>query len=217
MAPGFGEAAAQAASLTLKIESATVDTITFRRAWGEELPVIEPVLKTLAAIHERWRRSKATRRSWRLYKRSARITACFIVKSRQNRSSDMDVAPVEVEGCVEAALRLAERCNQQGKVSRVLKSSSEKAEIDGCVERACGTCDRRLGVWLACRPGGEDGRHENNDGERVSSRGPFLLSPPPRSTVGKQQGLPQRASWALEVRARSTCSISAVAFVHMAG
>ena len=39
----------------------------------------------------------------------------------------MDVGPIEL--CVEAALQFVKRCSQRGKVSRVLKASSDKDEI----------------------------------------------------------------------------------------
>ena len=128
MPADLSEAGAQAASLALKMGSAAVDAITFMAGLGEELPVIEPVLKTLTAIREKVETVKSNRGELAaLRERCTYITACFIVKCRQNPSSAMDVGPIEL--CVEAALQFVKRCSQRGKVSRVLKASSDKDEI----------------------------------------------------------------------------------------
>ena len=61
MPADLSEAGAQAASLALKMGSAAVDAITFMAGLGEELPVIEPVLKTLTAIREKVETVKSNR------------------------------------------------------------------------------------------------------------------------------------------------------------
>lgn len=128
MPADFSEAAAQAASLTLTMGSAAVDAITLMAGLGEELPIIEPVLKTLTAIREKGETVKRNREELAaLRERCTYITACFIVKCRRNPTSEMDVGPIE--GCVEAALQFVERCSHRGKVSRVLKASSDKDDI----------------------------------------------------------------------------------------
>eukprot|EP00752_Nemacystus_decipiens_P003524 g3250.t1 len=128
MAPDLSEAGAQAASLALKMGSTAADTITFVAGLGEEIPVIKPVLKTLTAIREKVETVRSNREELAaLQERCTYITACFIVKCRRNPSSELDIAPIE--GCVEAALKFVDRCSQRGKVSRVLKASSDKDEI----------------------------------------------------------------------------------------
>ena len=92
--------------------------------------MIKPVLKALKTVRDEVDSVKHNREDLvSLQERCTCITACFIVKSRRNPSSEMDVVPIE--GCVEAALELVDRCSRRGKVSRVLKASSIKEEITG--------------------------------------------------------------------------------------
>ncbi|CAM9897766.1 unnamed protein product [Ectocarpus fasciculatus] len=101
---------------------------------GEELPVVKPVFITLKAIRTTIETVKNNREELAaLEERCTYITACFVVKCRLNESSEVDVAPLK--DCVEAAKKFAERCSRRGKVSRVLKASSDKSEIAGLNSR----------------------------------------------------------------------------------
>lgn len=124
------DAGAQAARLALRIGSNAADAISFVADLGEELPLLSPVLKTLKAIREKVKTVNSNREELEtLEDRCTYITACVIVKCRQNSSSGMNVTPLE--DCVEATLKFVERCSRRGRVSRVLKASSDRDEIAG--------------------------------------------------------------------------------------
>lgn len=53
MAFGLDDSAAEAARLALQIGSVAAEAVSFVAELGEELPVINPVLKMLAAIREK--------------------------------------------------------------------------------------------------------------------------------------------------------------------
>ena len=128
MAADFSGVGEHAASLALKMGSAAVDAISFMTGLGEELPIVKPVLMKLMAVREKVETVRNNREELaELHERCTYMTACLIVKYRQNLSVDMDVAAVE--DCVEATLKFIERCNRRGKVSRVLSASSDKDVI----------------------------------------------------------------------------------------
>lgn len=129
MASHFSDAAADAANLALRIGSTAADAISFVTELGDELPFIRPLLKTLTAIREKVETVKNNREELKaLYERCTYVTACVVVKCRQNPRSEMDVVPLE--DCVGTAVwEFVERCSRRSRVWRVLKASSDKDEI----------------------------------------------------------------------------------------
>lgn len=140
MADGFGGATTEAGYLALRIGSNTADAILFVAELGEELPFIGPVLNTLKAIRQKVETVRSSPDDLRALKeRCTYITACVVVKSRRNDSSEMDVTPLE--DCVGAVWKFVERCSRRGKISRVLKASSDKdkiTELNARVDRLTG-------------------------------------------------------------------------------
>lgn len=134
MVADFSDARAAATYLASRIGSDAVDAILLVANLAEELPFIKPVLGTLKAIHERVEDVKGNREELKaLEQRCTYITACVVVKSSQNSSSAMNVAPLKE--CVEAVNAVVLRCSRQGWCRRCLKVSSDKDEIAGLKER----------------------------------------------------------------------------------
>lgn len=130
MAGGSGGAAAEAGHLALKIGSNAADAISFAAELGEELPFIGPTLKTLKAVREKVETVGSNREELRaLEGRCTYVTACVVVKCRQNSRSEIDVTPLK--DCAEAVREFTERCSRRGMLSRVLKASRDKDEIAG--------------------------------------------------------------------------------------
>lgn len=50
--------------------------------------------------------------------------ACVVVKFKPNRSSKMDVT--RLQGCVKDVWAVVERCSRRGRLSRVVKASSDR-------------------------------------------------------------------------------------------
>lgn len=126
----LGDAAVEAANLALKMGSAAVDVVSFMADLGEELPVLNPLLKTITAIREKVETVKSNREELHaLQQRCTYVTACVIVKLRQgpSSSSGLDVTPLK--DCIDAARTFTERCSQRRKLWRVLKASSDKDEL----------------------------------------------------------------------------------------
>ena len=125
----------EVAALALRMRSAAKDASTFLADLGEELPVIKPVLLTLKAIHEKVETVKDNREELAaLEERCNDVTACFVIRSRGSRGSSPSLEMVDVralEDCVEVARRFIERCGGRGRVSRVMKASSDKNELAG--------------------------------------------------------------------------------------
>lgn len=140
MAGGFGGAVTEAGDLALRMGSNAADTVSFVAKLGEELPLISPVLKTLAAVREKVETVRSNQEELKaLGQRCSYATACVVVKCRKNSRSEMDLTPLK--DCVEAVWKFVERCSRRSKVSRVLKASSDKDEIAGlhaCVDRLTG-------------------------------------------------------------------------------
>eukprot|EP00903_Cladosiphon_okamuranus_P014799 g13708.t1 len=133
MPADLDDCAAEATRLALKIGSAAADAMSFVADLGEELPLVQPVLKTLRTIRDKVETAKTNPEELTaLHHRCAYITACFIVKCRRN-SSELDVAPLE--DCIRAVEKFVGRCARRGVVSRVLKASSDKDEILRLKER----------------------------------------------------------------------------------
>lgn len=133
MTADLGDTAAEVARLALKIGSATADAVSFVADLGEELPLVQPVLKTIKAIREKIDAAKSNQEELAaLHQRCAHITACFIVKCTRD-SSELDVAPLEE--CTKAVERVVGRCSHRGMVSRIIKASSDKDEIFRLKER----------------------------------------------------------------------------------
>ena len=128
MAADISDAPAEAARLALKMGLAAADAVVFMAELGEELPVINPVLKTLRTVRETVETLKSNREELAaIEKRCTYMTACVIVKFRQNPNSGTNVGPLEE--CVKATEDFVVRCSRRGKVSRLLKASSDKGEI----------------------------------------------------------------------------------------
>lgn len=128
MAFDLEEGAAEAATLALQIGSATADAISLVAELGQELPVISPVLKTLAAIRAKVESVKSNRDELKaLNERCAYITARVILKCKRSPTSGMDVAPLA--DCVGGVEKFVGRCSRRGRISRVLKASSDREEI----------------------------------------------------------------------------------------
>lgn len=124
------DAGAQAANLALRIGSNAADAISFAAELGEELPFLSPVLKTLTVIREKVETVNNNREELTaLEVRCTYATACVVVRCRQNPSSEIDLSPLEA--CVKAVREVIKRCGGRGRVSRVLKASSDKDEIAG--------------------------------------------------------------------------------------
>lgn len=134
------DAAAEAAKLAVQIGSATADALSLIADLGEELPVIQPVLKTLRVVREKLETAKGNRRSLvALHERCTYITACVIEKCKWGPSSAIDVTPL-VE-CVEAVDDIVVRCGRRGMLLRALKASSDRdeiAELNARVDRLTG-------------------------------------------------------------------------------
>eukprot|EP00752_Nemacystus_decipiens_P012273 g10879.t1 len=127
---GFRDAGGKAADLALRIGSQGADAVSFVVELGEELPFISPVLKTLTAIRDKVGTVRSNREELEALKdRCTYVTACAVVKCRQNAVSKMDVTPLE--DCVKGVWMFVERCSRRGRVSRVLKASGDKDEIAG--------------------------------------------------------------------------------------
>lgn len=134
MATDFSDAAAEAARIAAKMGSVAVDVVSFMTELGEEVPVIQPVLKSLIKIRETAEAVESNREELEaLHKRCTYITAFFITKRRRNTSSELDVTPVE--DCIEEVKKFVERCRRRGRMSRILKASRDKGEIAGLNER----------------------------------------------------------------------------------
>lgn len=130
MAGDLSGAAVEARNLAQRIGSNAADAVSFAADLGEELPFLSPVLKTLKATQEKVATVRSNREELAaLAERCTYVTACVVVKCRQNPSSEMDVSPLE--NCVEAIRKFVERCSRRGKVSRVFKASSDRDEIAG--------------------------------------------------------------------------------------
>ena len=126
----FSDAAAEAANLALRIGSNAMDTISFAADLGEELPLVSPVLKTLTAIRETVETVKINQEELAaLEERCTYVTACVVVKCRENPSSEIDLSPLE--GCVQAVGDLVRHCGRRGCYRRCVKASGDRDEIAG--------------------------------------------------------------------------------------
>lgn len=134
------DAGAQAAKLALMIGSNAADAISCAADLGEELPLLSPVFKTLKAIREKVETVNSNREELKaLEERCTYMTACVVVKCRRNSRSSIDVTPLKDR--VEAAWKLVERCSRRGRMSRVLKASSDNdgiAALNALVDRLAG-------------------------------------------------------------------------------
>ncbi|CAM9783453.1 unnamed protein product [Scytosiphon promiscuus] len=95
---------------------------------GEELPFLQPALKTLTIIREKAETVQSIpEESSALAERCTHLTACVVVKCRRV-SSEFDVTPLDDR--LREVAKFVERSGRRGRVSRVLKASHDKAEID---------------------------------------------------------------------------------------
>lgn len=131
MAVELGDAATEAAKRALKMGSATVGAIAFMADLGEELPFLEPVLKTIKTIREKIETVKRNREEVAaLEERCTYIAAGVIEKTRRIPTSEMDVTPLK--NCVEEVATFVELCvtrNRRGRLRRFLKASDDKDKI----------------------------------------------------------------------------------------
>ncbi|CAM9624682.1 unnamed protein product, partial [Ectocarpus sp. 6 AP-2014] len=133
MAADLADATGEAAKIASKIGSAAADAILFVADLGEELPLLQPVFRTLRIIREKVETVKSNPEDLTvLHQRCTYITACFIVK-RRHGSSDLDVAPLE--DCVNVVEKFVERYRKRGKISRVLKAIGDKGDMVRLKER----------------------------------------------------------------------------------
>lgn len=140
MAGELSDAAGKAAAIALKLGSSAADAISFAADVGEEVPLIGPVLKALTAIREQVETVKNSREQLAaLEERCTYVAAFVVVKFKENRGSRMDVTLLE--DCVKDVRRVVERCRRRGRVWRVIKASSDTAEIaklNACIDRLAG-------------------------------------------------------------------------------
>lgn len=131
MAAEFSDAAAEAAKLALKMGSATADVIAFMADLGEDLPFLEPVLKTINAIRKKVNAVKVNREELAaLEERCTYITAGVIERHSRTPNSEMDVSPLK--NFVEDVESLVERCggNRRGcRWRRLLRVSDDQVKI----------------------------------------------------------------------------------------
>ncbi|CAN0159406.1 unnamed protein product, partial [Pylaiella littoralis] len=210
MSDAAAEAAREAARVALTMGSTVVDVVSFMGDLGEELPVIEPVLKTLKVIREKVETVKKNREDLgSLEGRCTYLTACVIVKCRQQPSSEMDVTPLV--DCVEDARKFVERCgSRRHQVSNFMKASSDVGEIAGLnarVDRLTGDLglagitvlngkvDGMKAMLVSCTTQAVTGY------ERISTNLDMVMTnvpkPPPKvATV--PNGTPAQKSWHVE-------------------
>lgn len=131
MAAELSDAAAKATKLALKMGSAPADAIAVMADLGEELPFLEPVLKTIKAIREK-RADAAVKRNQKelavLEERCTYITACVVEKHRLMPTSEKDVTPLQ--NCVEAVEAFVELRGRNSRSGHDL-NSDDKGEIAG--------------------------------------------------------------------------------------
>eukprot|EP00752_Nemacystus_decipiens_P013300 g11780.t1 len=194
MMAGLGDAVAEAAGLAVKIGAAAADTFELVADLGEELPLVQPVLKTLRAINEKVETAKSNSEELAvLHQRCAYTTACFIVKCRRD-ASELDVTPLE--DCIKTVEKVVGRCGHRGIVSRVLKASSDKDEILRLKERIRDLeGDLSLaGIAVLERMGKSQATKQRDilaNQEIILGR----LPQPPTKLASVPKGTPARKSW----------------------
>ncbi|CAM9267893.1 unnamed protein product [Ectocarpus fasciculatus] len=131
MPPALNDVAAETTKLAVKIGSAAVDGITVMAGLCEELPAVEPLLKTLRIIRETMETVKSNREKLAaLDERCTYLTANVVVRCRQNiPASEIDV--FHLEQCINTVGKLVDACSERGKVSRVFKAKEVDREING--------------------------------------------------------------------------------------
>ncbi|CAN0159539.1 unnamed protein product [Pylaiella littoralis] len=196
MATDMSDAAAEAARVALTMGSTVVDVVSFMGDLGEELPVIKPVLKTLKFIREKVETVKKNREDLRSLEGGCTyLTACVIVKCRQQPSSGMDVTPLV--DCVEDARKFVERCgSRRHQVSNFMKASSDVGEIAGLNARV----DRLTGdlglAGIAVLNAKADDMKAMLDLDIVMT----IVPKPPPKVATVPNGTPAQKSWHVERR-----------------
>lgn len=130
MAADLSDAAAKAAKLALDMGSPPADAIAVMADVGEELPFLEPALKTIKAIREKTADTALKRNREELAaleERCTYITACVVEKHRLMPTSERDVTPLQ--NCVEAVESFVELCGRDSESRHDLKDSDDKDEI----------------------------------------------------------------------------------------
>lgn len=140
MASQLSNAVGKVGIIALKLGSDAADAISFMADVGEELPVIKPVFKTLTAIREKVDTVNNNGEELKaLGERCTYVTACVVVKFKDNRSSQTDVTPLE--DCLKDVRGVVERCSRRGRFSRAVKASSDKddiAQLNARIDRLAG-------------------------------------------------------------------------------
>ena len=140
MAGQLSNAAGNVAGIALKLGSNAADTMSFVADLGEEMPFMSPVLKMLTAIREKVETAKHNREELKaLGDRCTYFTASVVVNFKENRSSQIDVAPLE--DCMKDVRGVVERSSRRGRFSRVVKASSDKddiAQLNARIDRLAG-------------------------------------------------------------------------------
>lgn len=126
-ATNSGEAAEMAYRIAQDIGSTVVEISRFLDDF-DGAPVVGEVLKTLKAVREKVEMVQDNQEELKtLEARCTYITACVIVKSTQNSSPAIDVAPLQK--CVEAAEELVDHCSRQGRCRGCFHASRTKDKI----------------------------------------------------------------------------------------
>lgn len=124
------EAASEAATIALKMGSAAKDLSSFAADFGEEFPLIGPVVKTLQAVREKVETVRHNKEELdKLQERCAYFMACVIAKHRRS-SSEIDLSPL-VERLKELD-DLANRCSGRrliDKFKRVVNAQDINTQI----------------------------------------------------------------------------------------
>ncbi|CAM9205126.1 unnamed protein product [Ectocarpus sp. 13 AM-2016] len=199
MAADLADATGEAAKIAAKIGSAAADVVLFVADLSEEIPLLQPVLRTLRIVREKVETVKSNPEDLTvLHQRCTYITACFIVKCRHG-SSDLDVAPLE--DCVNAVEKFVERYRKRGKISRVLKAIGDKGDMVRLKERLRDLeGDLSLAGIASLERMGK--KQEGNHEELLANTEKILrqLPKPPAKVANVPKGTPTHKSWHVERR-----------------
>eukprot|EP00903_Cladosiphon_okamuranus_P014761 g13678.t1 len=198
MAGEVSNAAGNAATIALKLSSATADAISFVATLGEELPCISPILKTLKAIREQVETVKSNREELKaLEERCRYMTAYVVAKFKENPRSDMNVSPLE--DCVKVVGGFVDRCSRRDRLSWVVKASSDKddiAQLNARIDRLAGDFGLAINAILERKVDKLTTTIESMETEQRGIKDHLRLSPIKLAKVPR--GAPVRKSWHVE-------------------
>lgn len=128
MATDGDDPVAKAANLAKRMSKAAFSLALFMAEFGEEFPMIKPVLSTIWTIREMATAAKSNREEPEaLEERCTYLTPCLVVKHGQDSTLAKDVSLLE--GCIKEVGNFAGRCSRRRKFSRWRNASSDKDEI----------------------------------------------------------------------------------------